>query len=124
MFYTSAMAFFSTLAKAVKSRTIWAGAASTAIGGFELVTTYAPQILPFVPATSKVAAILTVIAGIGAIVARLKARQPIGPVIDKTIADTIAAGHVLGITDKPETLAGKVAQVQTVAEVVKAKQSI
>ncbi len=85
------MSFFSALGRALKSRTVWAGIGSTALGVGQLAAQYAPAILSFVPPATPLAAGITAGLGVLTIIGRLRAKQPLGPVIDQTIAQSISA---------------------------------
>jgi len=87
------MSFLSSLGKALKSRTVWVGIGTTALGGAELLAPVAPYIAPYVPAGTPVGAGITAALGIATIIGRMRAKQPIGPVIDSTIAQTLDAVH-------------------------------
>jgi hypothetical protein len=133
------MGFLSTLGHAIRSRTVWVGAGTTVLGASQLAATYAPQVLSLVPPTSKLGAGITALLGIATIIARINAKQPLGPVIDATIAQTVEAVHVLGSTTattaatgrmvatttiaNPLSIEGKVMQVAQVTAAVKAVQS-
>lgn len=113
-----------TFGRMMKSRTVLVGVGTTVLGAIELLPEWMPYIQPYVPAHSKAGAVLTILLGIATVIARLRARQPLGPVIDKTIAQTVEAVHVLGISSAvPDTVAGRVEQVSQVRAVVKAVQA-
>lgn len=108
-----------TLGKALSSKTVWAGIGIILATAAELL----PIVAPYVPPGGKLAAIVTILLALCTIYGRIQARQSLGPVIDKTIADTVEAVHVLGITkseDVPATVAGRVAQVAEVKQLVAA----
>lgn len=116
------MPFFATVfGKIVKSRTVWVGVGTTVFGAIELLPQALPYIQPYVPVHSKAGALITILLGIATVVGRIRAKQPIGPVIDATIAQTVEAVHVLGISKAPpDSIAGQVEQVAEVKAVVKA----
>ncbi len=111
------MGFFSTtFGKIVSSKTVWR---ATLLGLMGVL----PTIAPMVPAgTWESAAIATVLAAF-TVYSRIQAKQPLGPVIDQTIAQTVEAVHQLGISAEgaPTSIAGQVQQIAAVAAVVKAK---
>lgn len=108
------MAFFSTtLGKILKSKTVW-GAAGLG------VMTVLPAVAPFIPAGTKAGAVVGAALALFTIYGRIQAKQPLGPVIDDTIAKTVDAVHILGISAVvPGTTTGAVAQVAQVQAVVK-----
>lgn len=108
------MSFFSSLGKALKSKTVWAGIGTTALGVGQIAAQYAPTILSFVPAASPVGAALTIGLGALTIYGRVKAQQPLGPVIDKTIADSVKSINSIQGTDP-----ASIRQVDAVTAVVK-----
>lgn len=87
------MSFFSSIGKALKSRTVWAGVAQVALGSGEVLQHYAPTILSFVPPATPLASGIVIATGVATIIGRVMAHQPLGPVIDKTIAESVEAVH-------------------------------
>ncbi len=119
------MAFLATLAKVAKSRTVWGAVAA---GGL-FVGQAAPTIAQYVPPGGKLSVILGLAATAFTIYGRIRAKQPLGPVIDQTIAQTVEAVHVIGSGQRaestttivnPTSVAGKVMQIAEVTSVVKA----
>lgn len=120
------MSFFQSVGKALKSKTVWAGIGTTALGIGQLAAPFAPQILSFVPPGSPVGAGITIGLGVLAAYGRIKAKQPLGPVVQDTVATTLDAVHQLQISDpatQPQTVTGKVAQLAQVTAVVKTLQA-
>jgi hypothetical protein len=74
---------------------VWAGIGTASLGIGELAAQYAPQILSFIPPASPVAATIIIGTGIATIIARVKAKQPLGPVIDQTIAKSVNAVNAM-----------------------------
>lgn len=106
----------STFSKVLSSKTVWGAAAMGVMGVL-------PVILPMIPPGTKTGALITLVLMAFTIYRRIQAQQPLGPVIDQTIAQTVEAVHVLGIsTTVPTTLTGKVDQIANVTAVVKAIQ--
>jgi hypothetical protein len=105
-----------TLGKVLSSRTVW-GAAILGIMGI------LPTIAPMIPQGTKAGALITIALAGWTIYCRIRAKQPLGPVIDKTIAQTVDAVHELGISAEgaPTSVVGQVEQTAAVAAVVKAK---
>jgi hypothetical protein len=101
-----------TLGKILKSKTVW----GASFLGAMLVL---PAIFPIIPAGTKASAAIGLVLMGFTIYSRIKAKQPLGPIIDKTIADTMEAVHTLGIADPPPTPTGKVAEIAEVKAVVK-----
>lgn len=99
------MSFFSSIGHALKSRTVWAGVGTTALGITQIAAQYAPSILSFVPAATPVGAGITIALGVATVIARVRAKQPLGPVIDTTIAQTVDAVHQMQGKDVPSTAA-------------------
>lgn len=99
------MSFFSSIGKALKSKTVWAGIGTTAIGIGEFAAhaapVVAPYIAPYVPATGPVGAGITIALGLLTVYGRVKAKQPLGPVIDSTIQQTMVAVGQLHDTGHP-----------------------
>jgi hypothetical protein len=89
------MSFFSSLGKALKSKTVWAGIGTAALGAGELAQQYAPTILQFVPPATPVGAGITIALGALTIYGRIRAHQPLGPVIGDTVDKTIEAVSVM-----------------------------
>ena len=81
--------------KVFKSKTVWAGIGTVVLGSGEILQQYGPLALQFFPPTSAVGAGLTIALGGMTIYGRIKAQQPLGPVIDKTIQQTVDAVHEL-----------------------------
>lgn len=109
------MAFLATLNKIVHSRTVW-GAVSA---GTLIVGQAAPTVAQYLPAGGKLSVILGLIATGVTIYGRIRAKQPLGPVIDTTIAQTLEAVHVLGASDPPADPA-KTYGVTTIANPISA----
>lgn len=84
------MGFLSSFAKALKSKTVWGAIASGALAAGPII----PAIAPYVPAGPGGAA-LGLAAAAFTIYGRVKAKQPLGPVIDQTIKQTVDAVHQL-----------------------------
>jgi hypothetical protein len=120
------MSFFSAIGHALKSRTVWAGIGTTALGISQVAAQYAPTILSFVPAGTPVGAGLTIGLGVATIIGRIMAKQPLGPVIDTTIAksvDAVNALHESGdAVAAPTTLSQSKVQLATVKAIVKGPQ--
>lgn len=108
------MSFFSSLGKALKSKTVWAGIGTAALGIGQIAQQYAPTILSFVPAASPVGAGIIIGTGVLTIIGRIKAKQPLGPVIDDTIAQTVAAVHEIQGNGSPS-----IAKIEAVTTIVK-----
>lgn len=87
------MSFFSSIGKALKSKTVWAGIGTTALGVANFAVQAVPVIAPYVPATSPVGAGLAIALGLLTIYGRVNAKQPLGPVIGTTVQKTLAADH-------------------------------
>lgn len=85
------MSFFSALGKALKSKTVWTGIGTIAVNGLE----YLPMVAQFVPPGSGIAVGINVAIGAMTIYGRIRAKQPLGPVIDDTIKNTVDAVHML-----------------------------
>lgn len=132
------MAFLSTIGKALKSRTVWVGLGTTALGGAQLGAQVLPYVAPYVPAGTKLGALITATLGILTVIARIRAKQPLGPVIDTTVAQTLEAVHVLGASSaaretgaitglttiaNPLSVEGRAVQLAEVKSVVKAVQA-
>lgn len=81
--------------KFLKSKTVWAGIGTVLLGSGEILQQYGPLAMQLFPPTSAIGAGLTIGLGAATIYGRIKAQQPLGPVIDKTIAQTVAAVHEL-----------------------------
>lgn len=123
------MSFFSSIGKALKSRTVLVGIGTTLLGGAELLGHAAPYIAPYVPAGTPIGASIIVGLGVATVIGRLRAKQPIGPVIDDTIAKTVKAVHMIGVNRDeptpttiipvPQTTVGQVAQLKEIASIVK-----
>ncbi len=117
------MSFFSAIGHALKSRTVWAGIGTTALGVGQIAAQYAPTILSFVPAASPVGAGLTIGLGVATIIGRVMAKQPLGPVIDTTIAASVNAVnglHQAGtIPAAPTTVSQRATQLAAVKTIVK-----
>ncbi len=117
------MSFFSALGHALKSRTVWAGIGTTALGASQIAAQYAPTILSFVPAGTPVGAGLTIGLGVATIIGRIMAKQPLGPVIDTTIqksVDAVNGLHQAGVIPAaPATLAQRASQLAAVKTLVK-----
>jgi hypothetical protein len=106
------MSFFSSLGKALKSKTVWAGIGTAALGVGQIAAPYAPQILQFIPAGTPAGAAITIGLGALTIYGRIKAKQPLGPVIDATIAQTVDAVHQMNPgTEAPPASPGNVKAV-------------
>ncbi len=101
--------------KALKSKTVWAGIGTVALGTGGILQQYAPTILSFVPATTPVGAGITIALGAMTIYGRIKAQQPLGPVIDKTIQQTVEAVHQIQGNTPPNPTA-VVQQVKTIVK--------
>lgn len=108
------MSFFKSLGNALKSKTVWAGIGTAALGAGEILQQYAPTILSFVPAATPAGAAITIALGAMTIYGRIRAKQPLGPVIDKTIADSVNA--ISGMNSAP---APSLRQIDAVTAVVK-----
>lgn len=108
------MSFLSSLGKALKSKTVLAGIGTTALGAAELAQQFAPAILSFVPPATPVGAAITIGLGALTIYGRIKAKQPLGPVIDDTIKQAVDAVHELQDQAPPS-----VRKVDTVTAMVK-----
>lgn len=108
------MSFLSSLGKALKSKTVWAGIGTTALGVGQIAAQYAPTILSFVPAGTPVGAGIIIATGVVTIIGRIKAKQPLGPVVDDTIAQTVDAVHQLQGNGSPST--AKIAQVTAIVK--------
>jgi hypothetical protein len=108
------MSFFSSLGKALKSKTVWAGIGTAALGVGQIAAPYAPQILQFIPAGTPVGAVATIALGAMTIYGRVRAKQPLGPVIDDTVARSVEALHQLREQPLPS-----VAVIDAVAAMVK-----
>lgn len=105
-----------TFGKILSSRTVWGAAVLGAIPVIQAIS-------PMVPSGTKAGAVIGVILALWTVYCRIRAKQPLGPVIDSTIAQTVEAIHVLGIsTTVPTTITGKVDQIANVTAVVKASQ--
>lgn len=104
--------------KVFKSKTVWAGIGTAVLGSGELLQQYAPTILSFLPATTPVGAGITVALGAMTIYGRIKAQQPLGPVIDQTIHDTVNAVHTINGQTNPT-----ISQIATVKADVKQIQA-
>jgi len=104
------------LGKILSSRTVW-GAAILGVMGI------LPTIAPMIPQGTKTGALNTLLMMGFTIYGRIRAKQPLGPVIDTTISKTIDAVHELGISAEgaPTSIAGQVAQTAAVTAVVKSK---
>jgi hypothetical protein len=123
------MGFLSTtLGKVMKSRTVWG---AVILGAIPVLQAIAPML----PAGTKAGAVVGVILMIWTIYCRIRARQPLGPVIDTTVAKTIEAIHIIGATQatpapgpetttiaNPQTATGKIMQALEVKGLVKALQ--
>ena len=108
------MSFFSALGHALKSKTVWAGIGTTALGVGQVAAQYAPDVLAFVPPGTPVGAALTIGLGALTIYGRVRAKQPLGPVIDTTIQQSVDAVHQLQSQGPPS-----VAKVDAVTAIVK-----
>lgn len=107
------MSFLSTLGHALSSKTVWGAVALGAVNTL-------PMIAPYVQGTPVGIGINLALAGF-TIYGRIRAKQPLGPIVDDTIAKTVDAVNQLGMTDAPPlSVAGKVAQTSEIAKVVKA----
>jgi hypothetical protein len=75
--------------KVFKSKTVWGAIGSGLLVGAQLI----PTVAQFVPAGTPLGAALGI--GLAAFTAysRIKAKQPLGPVIDDTIKQTVDAVH-------------------------------
>lgn len=102
--------------KVFKSKTVWAGIGTAALGSGELLQQYAPTILSFVPATTPIGAGITIALGVMTVYSRIKAQQPLGPVIDTTIKQTVEAVHNLQGNDvpTPTTIAAVKSEVKAI----------
>lgn len=105
--------------KVFKSKTVWSGIGMAVLGSGEILQQYAPTILSFVPAATPVGAGITVALGLMTVYGRIKAQQPLGPVIDTTIQQTVDAVHVIQ-GDGPPTI-GKVESVTAEVKAVQKK---
>lgn len=79
------------LSTVLKSRTVWGAAILGVIPVLQAIS-------PIVPAGTKAGAAIAAILAIYTIYCRIKAKQPLGPVIDDTIAKTVDAVHRLQTT--------------------------
>jgi hypothetical protein len=117
------MSFFSSIGNALKSRTVWAGIGTTALGVGQIAAQYAPTILSFVPAGTPLGAGITIGLGVATIIGRIRAKQPLGPVIDTTIVDSINAVNALHQNGQQlagaQTFSSAKTQVATVTAIVK-----
>ena len=111
------MSFLSAIGHGLKSRTVWMGIGTAALGAGELAAQYSPQILSMVPATTPFGAGLTIGLGVLTVIARVRAKQPLGPVVNDTIAKTIDVVHDMQAAGKPKAAQDFLA----VAPAVKAK---
>jgi hypothetical protein len=103
------MGFLSTLGKALKSKTVWGAVGLTALNTV-------PYWAPLVQGT-PVGLGLNLALGAFTIYGRIRAKQPLGPIIDDTIAQTVDAVHQLQGDPKPGT-----ATVAAITQTVKAAQ--
>jgi hypothetical protein len=117
------MSFFSSLGKALKSKTVWAGIGTAALGAGQLAEQYAPTILSFVPPATPAAAAISIGLGALTIYGRIKAQQPLGPVIDRTIKNSVDAVNSLHDTGShpaaPVTATAYAQQLVAVKTIVK-----
>lgn len=95
-----------TLGKILSSKTVWG---ATLLGVMGIL----PTVAPLVPAGTKTGALITLVLAAFTIYGRIRAKQPLGPVIDETIAKTVDAVHELGIGPSTDAVS-KVIQVQAV----------
>lgn len=118
------MSFFSSLGKVLKSKTVWAGIGSGLLAGAQFI----PTLAQYVPSGTPLGGGLAIVMAVLTIYGRIKAKQPLGPVIDDTIAQTVEAVHVIGAgvsalgtttIANPFSTAGKVMQIAEVARIVK-----
>jgi len=99
-----------SLFRALKSKTVWAGIGTTALGVAHFAAAAAPVITPYVPATSPAGACLAIGLGLLTVWGRTRAVQPLGPVIQTTVRKTLAADNeIRGVPAQPS--ATKVAVV-------------
>jgi hypothetical protein len=96
-----------TLGKIFSSRAVW-GAALLGVMGI------LPTIAPIVPQGTWEGAIITIALSGFTIYARIRAKQPLGPVIDATIQKSVEAVHELQGQSPPS-----VAKVDAVTSMVK-----
>ena len=109
------MSFFSTtFGKIVKSRTVWG---ATGLG----VMTVLPTIAPIVPANTKASAIIGLLLAIYTIYGRIMAKQPLGPVVDDTIAKTVNAVNAFHQTGEVPAAPATMSQAQMQLSMVKAE---
>ena len=108
------MNFLKSVGKALKSKTVWAGIGTAALGTGEILQQYGPVALQLFPATSAIGAGLTIALGAATVYGRVKAKQPLGPVIDQTISDTLHAVHTINGQAPPTPT-----QIQQVTTAVK-----
>lgn len=105
------MPFLATLGKIAKSRSVWGSIGS----GFIIVGQAYPHVAHILPAGSKITVILGLIATGVSLYGRIRAKQPLGPIIDQTIADTVTQVHELGIGPAPDPVT-KIIQVQAIKQ--------
>jgi len=96
-----------TLGKILSSRTVWG---ATILGVMGIL----PTIAPMIPQGTKTGALITLAMMVYTIYCRIRAKQPLGPVIDATIAKSVDAVHELQGQSPPS-----VAKVDAVAAIVK-----
>jgi hypothetical protein len=99
--------------KIFKSKTVWGAIGSGLLVGAQLI----PSIAQYVPAGTPLGAALGLGMAAFTIYGRIKAKQPLGPVIDQTIKQTVEAVHVIQ-GNAPANPAAVVAQATAI---VKAK---
>ena len=104
------MSFLSTLGHALSSKTVWAGIG----GGLLAVAQFIPTIAQYVPAGTPVGGGLAIAMAALTIYGRIRAKQPLGPVIDTTIQQTVDAVHEIQGQAPPS-----VAKVDAVTAMVK-----